>query len=122
MQPRGIARSTPSTACLPPNRFSSPVAVRALSWCTCAQGPEQGLASRAGPVQGVCMSIDIRSATHDDLPALLDLIHSAYRGERARGGWTHEADLLDGQRTDNEALREVIDDPGQRILLAEVDG
>lgn len=65
---------------------------------------------------------DMRAATAADIPALLDLVHSAYRGERARGGWTHEADLLDGQRTDAEALGEIIGDPKQRILLAEQNG
>jgi GNAT superfamily N-acetyltransferase len=64
------------------------------------------------------MNHHIRAATRADIPALLDLIHSAYRGERARGGWTHEADLLEGQRTDSEALTAIIGDPRQRILLA----
>lgn len=68
------------------------------------------------------MNINIRSATNEDIELLLNLIHSAYRGDRARNGWTHEADLLDGQRTDHAALREILDDPGQRILIAEEDG
>jgi ribosomal protein S18 acetylase RimI-like enzyme len=63
----------------------------------------------------------IRPAARPDLPALHALIESAYRGDTARKGWTHEADLLDGQRTDIEMLGAVIDDPDQRILLA-VDG
>jgi predicted N-acetyltransferase YhbS len=60
----------------------------------------------------------IRTATPSDIPALHALVESAYRGDDARRGWTHEADLLDGQRTDPAALREIIDDPGQRILVA----
>lgn len=60
----------------------------------------------------------IRQATHTDIPALHALIESAYRGDSARRGWTHEADLLDGQRTDPAALTEIIDDHDQRILLA----
>ncbi len=63
-----------------------------------------------------------RPATPIDIPALHALIESAYRGDSARAGWTHEADLLDGQRTDAEELREIIADPAQRILLAERDG
>lgn len=63
----------------------------------------------------------IRAAIRADIPALHMLIESAYRGDSARRGWTHEADLLDGQRTDPAALREIIDDPDQRILVA-VDG
>ena len=60
----------------------------------------------------------IRPATRADIPALHTLIESAYRGDTARLGWTHEADLLDGQRTDPESLTEIIDDPDQRILVA----
>ena len=65
------------------------------------------------------MNRHIRTASPADIPALIDLVHSAYRGDRARGGWTHEADLLEGQRTDAEALTAIIADPTQRILLAE---
>jgi len=60
----------------------------------------------------------IRPATRADIPALHTLIESAYRGDSARLGWTHEADLLDGQRTDPESLTEIIDDDDQRILIA----
>jgi GNAT superfamily N-acetyltransferase len=60
----------------------------------------------------------VRSAVHSDIPALHTLIESAYRGDTARQGWTHEADLLDGQRTDPASLTEIIDDPDQRILIA----
>ena len=63
-------------------------------------------------------SLNIRPAGRPDIPALHALIESAYRGDSARLGWTHEADLLDGQRTDPEALTEIIDDPDQRILVA----
>lgn len=62
--------------------------------------------------------ISIKAATLDDLFALHALVERAYRGDSARRGWTHEADLLDGQRTDIEGLAAIIDDPAQRILLA----
>lgn len=64
------------------------------------------------------MNLQIRTASPSDIPALLDLVHSAYRGDRARSGWTHEADLLEGQRTDAAALTAVLGDPKQLILLA----
>lgn len=60
----------------------------------------------------------IRCAAMDDLPTLHALIERAYRGDTARRGWTHEADLLDGQRTDIPALAAMIADPAQHILLA----
>jgi GNAT superfamily N-acetyltransferase len=46
------------------------------------------------------------------------LIESAYRGDSARQGWSHEADLLGGQRTDLAALSDQIVDPAQAILVA----
>ncbi|WP_415642414.1 GNAT family N-acetyltransferase [Sphingomonas antarctica] len=65
---------------------------------------------------------DIRAATAADLTPLRALVESAYRGDSARRGWTHEADMLGGQRTDEDTLGAIIADPQQRILLAERDG
>ncbi len=62
--------------------------------------------------------LTITAATHGDITQLHALIESAYRGDSARRGWTHEADLLDGQRTDPDALAAMIADPAQRILVA----
>lgn len=60
----------------------------------------------------------VRAATLADIPVLHALVESAYRGDSARRGWTHESDLLDGQRTDTEMLAGIIRDESQRILLA----
>jgi len=65
---------------------------------------------------------DFRPAAPDDVPALRALIESAYRGDSAKVGWTHEADLLGGQRTDEAELRDILADASRIILLAEVDG
>lgn len=62
--------------------------------------------------------ISIRDAVPADVPALHRLIQSAYRGEASRAGWTTEADLLDGQRTDPDDLASVLADPGQALLTA----
>ena len=59
----------------------------------------------------------LEPALRDDLPALHALIESAYRGEPARRGWSHEADLLDGQRTDLAALEAILADPAQQLLV-----
>ena len=67
-------------------------------------------------------TVTIRVATHEDLPALHPVIERAYRGETARQGWTHEADLLEGQRTDLETLVAIVADPAQRLLIVERDG
>jgi GNAT superfamily N-acetyltransferase len=58
----------------------------------------------------------IAAATAAQLPVLHALIERAYRGEAAKAGWTHEADLLGGQRTDLLALQEMLADPDQRLL------
>lgn len=62
--------------------------------------------------------IAIRDAAAADIPSLHRLIESAYRGEASRAGWTHEADLLDGQRTDPDELADILADPKQAMLTA----
>jgi len=52
----------------------------------------------------------------------VELVQSAYRGEASRQGWTTEADLLDGQRTDAQAVLEAVSKPGSLVVLAELDG
>ena len=64
----------------------------------------------------------IRPATMADVAPLRDLIESGYRGAAARGGWTHEADLLDGQRSDEAMLADAIGAPDRLILLAQANG
>lgn len=63
-----------------------------------------------------------RSATQDDVASLQPFVHAAYRGDTARRGWTHEADLLDGQRIDGLALSAMIDALDHVILIAEQQG
>ena len=62
--------------------------------------------------------IAIRDAVAVDIPALHRLIESAYRGEASRAGWTTEADLLDGQRTDPDDLADILANPKQAMLTA----
>ncbi|MGW5053005.1 GNAT family N-acetyltransferase [Actinokineospora sp. NPDC004072] len=66
--------------------------------------------------------MEFRVATSDDIPALVALVESAYRGEASRGGWTTEADLLEGQRTDPEEMAALIAAPGSVVLMALRDG
>jgi ribosomal protein S18 acetylase RimI-like enzyme len=61
-------------------------------------------------------------ATASDVPAVVALVESAYRGEASRKGWTTEADLLDGQRTDPDEIAELIARSDARIVLARDDG
>ena len=64
-------------------------------------------------------TLTFRTATHADIPALVALVTSAYRGDVSKQGWTTEADMLDGQRIDAEGLARDIDRDRSRILLAE---
>ncbi|MFM8845631.1 MAG: GNAT family N-acetyltransferase [Gammaproteobacteria bacterium] len=48
----------------------------------------------------------VRVAVTNDAAVLAALVNSAYRGDSSRAGWTTEADLLGGQRTDLQALEE----------------
>ncbi|MFE5614765.1 GNAT family N-acetyltransferase [Streptomyces sp. NPDC056524] len=66
--------------------------------------------------------ITYRDAVEDDVEALVPLVESAYRGDSSRAGWTTEADILQGQRTDAEGVRAVITTPGSRLMVVERDG
>ncbi|MEU7056107.1 GNAT family N-acetyltransferase [Streptomyces sp. NPDC046197] len=66
--------------------------------------------------------LTFRDATDADVEALVALIESAYRGDASRAGWTTEADILDGQRTDPEGVLAVIKSPDSRLLTVERDG
>ncbi len=55
-------------------------------------------------------------ATQEDVPQLVQLVNSAYRGASSRNGWTTEADLLEGIRITESALRSSISDKNTTIL------
>jgi ribosomal protein S18 acetylase RimI-like enzyme len=63
-----------------------------------------------------------RDATDADVDDLVALIESEYRGDASRAGWTNEADILQGQRTDPEGVLAVIKSPDSRLLTVERDG
>ncbi|MEE1664823.1 N-acetyltransferase [Streptomyces sp. WAC07094] len=66
--------------------------------------------------------LTFRDATDADVDTLVALIESAYRGDSSRAGWTTEADILEGQRTDPEGVLEVVKSPDSRLLTVERDG
>jgi ribosomal protein S18 acetylase RimI-like enzyme len=66
--------------------------------------------------------LTLRVATVADVPALVALVNSAYRGDSSRAGWTTEADMLGGQRIDVEGLAQTLASPGTVVLLDEHDG
>jgi ribosomal protein S18 acetylase RimI-like enzyme len=62
--------------------------------------------------------IQFRLAMATDLPELHALVERAYRGDGARAGWTHEADLVEGPRTTAGALHAVLGDSRERLMIA----
>ena len=64
-------------------------------------------------------TLSFRPATHADIPALVALVTSAYRGDASREGWTTEADMLDGERIAPDVLARDIDRERSRIVVAE---
>lgn len=58
----------------------------------------------------------ITKTSIEDIPALAILINAAYRGETSKKGWTTEAHLLEGKRTNEEEMTEILSDPKNTIL------
>lgn len=61
-------------------------------------------------------------AEPNDAEQLADLINSAYRGDTSRQGWTTEADLLDGKRTDAADIGNLLAQPDSIFLLCRGEG
>ncbi|WP_371614633.1 GNAT family N-acetyltransferase [Streptomyces sp. NBC_00454] len=64
-------------------------------------------------------ALTFRTAVEADVPALVELVESAYRGDASRAGWTTEADFLDGQRTDEAGVAGIVAHPDGMLLVAE---
>jgi ribosomal protein S18 acetylase RimI-like enzyme len=64
----------------------------------------------------------ITRAIEEDARELNKLVNAAYRGDDSRQGWTTEADLLDGTRIDEAALRELIQSTDTTVLKYEEGG
>lgn len=55
----------------------------------------------------------IKKASPADIPSLVALLNSAYRGEASKKGWTSEADKIEGDiRTDESQLQELMQTTG----------
>lgn len=56
----------------------------------------------------VVKNFEITRAQVSDANEIAALVNSAYRGDSSRQGWTTEADLLDGTRTDQHVIADLI--------------
>lgn len=63
-------------------------------------------------------TLTITAATPADAPALKALLEAAYRGDSARQGWNHEADILDDERVAPGEIEGMLADPAVTFLLA----
>lgn len=64
------------------------------------------------------MSIDIfRTANESDAKAIAAVVNRAYRPEPGAGGWTHESDLVSGNRTSTAQVIEILEKPNSVILV-----
>lgn len=61
-------------------------------------------------------------AAEADIDDIVALVNGAYRGDGGTPGWTHEADYIDGQRTNAEALRQDLKAQPRAVLLTLRDG
>jgi len=66
--------------------------------------------------------LSYRFADDGDVGAVVALVESAYRGEESLKGWTSEAHLIGGQRTDEQMVSSLLTEPGAHVLLAEQAG
>lgn len=82
---------------------------------------ETGSVSGEGPEAVPVDGLRFRPAGIGDVDAIVALTESAYRGDASRAGWTTEADLLDGQRTDAGEVAALLGRAEVKLLLAERD-
>ncbi|GCD98213.1 GNAT family N-acetyltransferase [Embleya hyalina] len=82
----------------------------------------QDASTRTQESPDAVVAVGFRQAGPADIPALLELVESAYRGETSRAGWTTEAELLEGQRTDADGVAAVVEGVDSVMWIAERDG
>lgn len=64
------------------------------------------------------MNLSFSFATETEIADIVQLVNSAYRGDSSKVGWTTEAHLLDGQRTDRNEIQNKIKTKNSYIVLA----
>jgi ribosomal protein S18 acetylase RimI-like enzyme len=65
------------------------------------------------------LALNFRNAESADADLLVELINSAYRGDSSRRGWTTEADLLMGRRTDAAEILALLADSDSMLMLCQ---
>ena len=65
--------------------------------------------------------MNIRTASREDVDNIVSLVESAYRGEKSQQGWTTEANLLDGQRTQRSEIELLLSQENSDIIVCELE-
>jgi ribosomal protein S18 acetylase RimI-like enzyme len=72
------------------------------------------------PLSYICNMYNTAIATLKEVPQLLVLLNSGYRGEASKQGWTTEAHFISGEvRTTATALQQLILQPGSVFLTVQ---
>jgi ribosomal protein S18 acetylase RimI-like enzyme len=66
--------------------------------------------------------VEFRTATKDDVDGIVALVGHAYRGTGGEPGWTTEAHLFEGPRTDAADVRATLDAAEHTLIVAEDGG
>ena len=66
-------------------------------------------------------TLKFRLAKMSDMPSIVSLVESAYRGKHSLNGWTTESEFIDGQRTDEKEVSELIQKDNSILLLCHDD-
>ena len=61
----------------------------------------------------------IRDVQIDDIGAIENLIESGYRRDEARLGWTHETDILSGDRLSEGEIEQTLKDMNSKMFVAQ---
>lgn len=61
----------------------------------------------------------LKEATHNDAEQIAHLVNKAYRPEPGERGWTHESELVSGQRISTEQVTSLMDEHGSVLVAYE---
>jgi ribosomal protein S18 acetylase RimI-like enzyme len=67
------------------------------------------------------LKLSFFKATKSEAEQISAFVNSAYRGEFSRKGWTTEADLLDGLRTNTQQILGLIEECNSMFMLCKAD-
>jgi len=62
--------------------------------------------------------LTFRVATEMDAESIAEIVNGAYRPKKGEGGWTHESDLVKGDRTTPDQVRTLIKDSSVVVGLS----